>query len=376
MSGPHIALSVPELFLGILEHLSTGELEAAALVCKAWLAPAVDTKWRTQSVKLSCLLSNLAPIERSQFKNRGALFVLAPKTPITHDHWHRFLEQYANRITRLVFDMQLDEASIGLISALLERFGGHFGYNLISLGWSYGTHNGDCTGTLINLLPGTRLQEVDFCSEEQFYLTGTSSLNPLSQLSHRAPHISKLENVFNSFDFSVFPQLRYLSHCGFLSTSDYHNLLYSQDLTVLFLRWTKGQVTPFHGTNATFLHLERLGFHSPDDEAEEMVIRSVMPALRFLKYFKRGVIGPFTLTLLNNILRTSPLLGKISIVAVVPSQLELVEHHGVRSLSFNGSYHLRSPLETADVDLLAVSRFFPTLGKLAALQWNGNERRV
>ncbi|KAG9024302.1 hypothetical protein FRB95_011699 [Tulasnella sp. JGI-2019a] len=256
--------------------------------------------------------------------------------------------------------MQFDEASITLIATLLERFGGRFGDNLISLDWSYDIHNDDCTGTLIDLFPGTRLQEIDFRSEEQFHLAGTSSSNPLSQLAHRAPHISQLENVHDSFDFSVFPRLRYLLHRGSLSTSDYHNLSCCQDLAVLFLRWTEGQVTPFHGTDTTFPRLERFVLYSPDDEAEEMVIRSVMPALRFLTYSKRRAMGPFTVPLLNNILRTSPLLEKISItVAVTPSQLELVQHHGVRNLSFHGLYRLRSPL-----DLLAVSRFFPKLEKL------------
>ncbi|KAG9024303.1 hypothetical protein FRB95_011700 [Tulasnella sp. JGI-2019a] len=357
MSEPHVALSIPELLQEILEHLSMEGLNTAALVCKAWLRPAVDTKWRTQNIKLSRLLSHLAPIERD-----GLLFALIPEPLITHDHWHRFLEQYANWITRLVLDMPLDEASIDLISALLERFGGQFGSNLISLNWSYETYIGDYTGGIIDLLPGTRLQEVDFHFNEQFYITGK---NPLSQLAHRAPQISKLEGVFGSLDFSVFPRLQCLSHSGSLSTSDYHSLTYCRDLAVLFLQWTRVQIAPIHGTNTIFSRLEEFLLHRSEDEAEDMILQSVMPALCSFKYFRQDAVGPFTIPLLNNISLTSPLLENISFsIGVAPSQLELVQHDGVRSLSF-GLYRLRSQLETENLtDLLKIGRAFPNLENL------------
>ncbi|KAG8984281.1 hypothetical protein FRB94_006193 [Tulasnella sp. JGI-2019a] len=102
------ALAIPELLIKILEYLSADELMVAALVCRAWVDPVVDTEWRTQTIMLSRLLARLAPIRKS---TRGRT-VLAIKSPITQDHWTWFLKHYANRITKLEFDMELDKSSV------------------------------------------------------------------------------------------------------------------------------------------------------------------------------------------------------------------------------------------------------------------------
>ncbi|KAG8987673.1 hypothetical protein FRB94_001569, partial [Tulasnella sp. JGI-2019a] len=99
MTEPYLALYIPELLLGILEHLSVDDLMVAALVCNAWSAPAAETRWRTKAIRTT---------------------KLAPKIPITQDHWNRFLERCANRVTILEIDIEVDMDSLELISTLLD----------------------------------------------------------------------------------------------------------------------------------------------------------------------------------------------------------------------------------------------------------------
>ncbi|KAG8991399.1 hypothetical protein FRB94_012536 [Tulasnella sp. JGI-2019a] len=366
MDGPHLALSIPEILLEILEYLSVGEIKVVALVCKAWLGPVVDTKWRTKTIPLSCLLGRLAPIQETQ---RGCT-ALAPNTLITQDHWNRFLEQYANRITRLNMDKEFDKTSIELISTLLERFGGQLGSNITSLNWPEISHGDSSHLALIGLLHLTKLQEVQIPFEDHKSRLKDSLPIALSQLARLAPQISRIAGVgvYNSFDFSVFSRLRVLSHCGHLSTSDYHNLTHCKHLHTLRLIWTVVQVISGQQTNNTFSRLEKLGLIYPGDEMENMVLQSVMPALRTFTY-RREEAGLFTVPLLNNILRTSPLLTVISVTVVVPpSQLELVQHNGVRRLVFKNLYRLRSELEARNPpDLSIIGGAFPKLEWLAVI---------
>ncbi|KAG8984805.1 hypothetical protein FRB95_007340 [Tulasnella sp. JGI-2019a] len=58
----HPALYIPEILLEIFTMLSTTDLVRAAQTCKTWAEPALDTKWRTRMIKLSYLLSTLAPL--------------------------------------------------------------------------------------------------------------------------------------------------------------------------------------------------------------------------------------------------------------------------------------------------------------------------
>ncbi|KAG8991549.1 hypothetical protein FRB93_002762 [Tulasnella sp. JGI-2019a] len=302
MARHHLSLFIPELLPEIFEYLSAKELMVAAIVCRAWCAPVMDTRWRTQPVTLSRLLTNLAPIEKIDKSCR----TLASETDITQDHWNSFLEHYANRITRLHLDRRFDDTSITLISTLLEKFGGQFGNNLISLTWTYLAHNGDPSWTLLDLLPGKKLQEVNLPFRYNPFLTDASVPTSLSKLATLAPHISKLgvHGLRHSFDCSVFRYLRTLSYCGYLSTSDYHNLMYCPYLEVLAVGTTVVQAASVQQTNltaTTFSRLEDFQFSSCNDEMESMVLRSVMPALRSFKYFGKNTMGPFTPSLGNNL---------------------------------------------------------------------------
>ncbi|KAG9033374.1 hypothetical protein FRB95_014916 [Tulasnella sp. JGI-2019a] len=75
MTESHFVLSIAEILLEILEYLSVKELGVAASVCKAWLGPAVDTRWRVQKIRLSRLLAKLAPVKKSQLDHT----MLAPR---------------------------------------------------------------------------------------------------------------------------------------------------------------------------------------------------------------------------------------------------------------------------------------------------------
>ncbi|KAG9015377.1 hypothetical protein FRB93_013077 [Tulasnella sp. JGI-2019a] len=280
----------------------------------------MDTRWRALEITLKRLLRKLAPIEKSQNQ-----YTLVPESPITQDQWNCFLEQYANRVVNLVLNIELDETSNKLISTLLETFGGPFGSNLTSLRWT-GTASGrDSYQKLIGLLHGTKLREVNLPPEDHGVLIEHSLPTSLSHLARSAPQISKLQvgGVMNSFDVSVFSRLRSLSHSRQLSASNYHNLTHCVHLQALCLYHAEVQVTSrrsMNGANTKFPRLEKFQLYDPTDEADNMISRSEMPVLRFLEYTKAGVAGPFTMPLLNNILRTSPLLEAISFIAgVLPS---------------------------------------------------------
>ncbi|KAG8994099.1 hypothetical protein FRB94_010115 [Tulasnella sp. JGI-2019a] len=268
MTRPHLALSLPELLVAILEHLSADGLMVAALVCKVWSAPAVNIIWRTQTITLSRLLAKLAPINRKDYN-------LYEITPITQDDWNLFLEQYANRVTKLDLDVVFNTNSLMLISTLLKTFSGLLCSNLTSL-TGYGTEN---YWTLFDLLTLTKLQEVGFMVKLPSFAEDTL----WSQLAHRATQIRDIiaPRQLESFDFSIFSQLRSLS------TSDYHNLAYCLHLRVLDLRDTRARVTAIQqssGEAVTFPRLEEFFIFSGNDVADDMTLRSVMPALRVLQY--------------------------------------------------------------------------------------------
>ncbi|KAG8991539.1 hypothetical protein FRB93_002751 [Tulasnella sp. JGI-2019a] len=334
MPGPHIALSVLELLLDILEHLSAKELVVAALVCKAWLGPAVDTKRTRKNIPFSRLLEKLDPIRMRKYGRTSCV----PTSPITQDHWRHFLEQFANRITRLDFDMAPDN-----IELLLKRFGGQFGTNLVSLSWSYIVLDTDYFWAVHDLFPGTKLREVIFPA--------------------------RLEVSDGSFEFSAFPQLQYLSYGGNLTASHYHNLTQCPRLKILHLGTSRSPIISVlqKGRTATiFPHLEEFQLNGPDNAIEHMVLLSAMPALRSLHYRISYAIGSLTVPLLNSILQTSPHLETITIAAPVPlSQLELVRHDGLQSLSFN---NLGGP-----IDLPTIYRAFPNLVNLVALPGHSAE---
>lgn len=59
------ALSDPVIRLEIFKRLHAKDLSRLALVQRAWMSPAIETKWRTCKIKLSRLLSKLAVLRAS-----------------------------------------------------------------------------------------------------------------------------------------------------------------------------------------------------------------------------------------------------------------------------------------------------------------------
>ncbi|KAG8980309.1 hypothetical protein FRB95_009026 [Tulasnella sp. JGI-2019a] len=367
MTEPYLALSIPELLLAILGHLSANELMVAALVCKAWSAPAVDIRWRTKEITLSCLLAKLAPVEELDRYTSNTV-VLAPKTPITQDHWSRFLERYANRVTILDVNVKPNTDSLALISTLLETFGGPFCSDLSSLTWSvYGTYETRDQPKPFDLLTMTKLQA--------FELKANMDESPLlSQLAHRAPQIQKIVVPYQttSLNFSIFSHLRHLSYFGPLSTADYRNLACCSHLRVLRLRnpyMRNTSIQQGNGEAITFPHLEEFVIFTYDDVADETILRSVMPALRSLEYQREIYTkGTYTMHPLNGIIRTSPYLESITLEGNVPaSQLEWVHHDGVQRLSFHNLCKLKFGPGAEDLELSTIARTFPKLKQLEVL---------
>ncbi|KAG8979795.1 hypothetical protein FRB94_011084 [Tulasnella sp. JGI-2019a] len=106
---PHFTLSVPEITIKILGELSVINLLSAALVCKDWSWKATDTRWRWHPVKLSLLLSKLAPLE-DYSRDGGALdenetlnLVLRLQA-LSRQEWIDFRTRYAEKVTHLEVD--------------------------------------------------------------------------------------------------------------------------------------------------------------------------------------------------------------------------------------------------------------------------------
>lgn len=81
-------LSIPELFLRILNELSAKELVVAALVCKAWTGLSLDTRYRYRPVALSPLLQRTEP-ERQRWTPYGAADLKNVSCLATHRYQSR-----------------------------------------------------------------------------------------------------------------------------------------------------------------------------------------------------------------------------------------------------------------------------------------------
>ncbi|KAG8986652.1 hypothetical protein FRB94_003143 [Tulasnella sp. JGI-2019a] len=358
---PYPALSIPEVLLEVLENLSAQQLESAALVCRAWVNPAMDTKWRVTGIPLSRLLGKLAPIKSNQSSHK----VLAHKKPITQDAWNHFLNQYANRVTKLVVDIYID---LNVIATLVGRFGGPFCSNISSLEWSISSCSIDYFGILMDLALGVRVRQV---SLPYVHDAGMMTVSPPSQymplLALRAPNISKItmDGPTGSFDYRVFSKLVFLSHTGALSQSDYKNLSSCSHLQVLQLGWAGTDERHEVDTTAvTFPRLRELSILEATDELEAVMHPTTTPDLHTLRYSRPySWKGELTCPLLNHILKTSPFLNEVIIYGRIPSsQLELATHDGVQALSFSNISDTGSDMEVGD--LSRIGHAFPKLKRL------------
>ncbi|KAG9027160.1 hypothetical protein FRB95_008024 [Tulasnella sp. JGI-2019a] len=185
----------------------------------------------------------------------------------------------------------------------------------------------------------SKLREIELPWEDDTSLTASSVPSTISLLVDRAPHLSKLSAQGISFDYRVFSELKSLSHTGPLSPRDYRNLSYCPHLKVLALRRIDvlGSIEQRAlGSMVVFPYLEEFSLDAHSDDAEAMVEFSIIPALRSLRYTRRDGVGPVTVTLLNNIIQTSPRLENIALTSKISSPRFRPAHHdGVQTVSFN-----------------------------------------
>ncbi|KAG8995553.1 hypothetical protein FRB94_008919 [Tulasnella sp. JGI-2019a] len=94
----------------------------SAQVCKPWSPMAIDVKWRTCKIQLSCVLSRLAPFFQVVFRPKTVCSF--GKTDITKEQWDQFQNEYAGKVTELDIDVVLSPASRSILENLVQPHGG------------------------------------------------------------------------------------------------------------------------------------------------------------------------------------------------------------------------------------------------------------
>ncbi|KAG9005901.1 hypothetical protein FRB90_010159 [Tulasnella sp. 427] len=125
--GPaHRALMVPELLCLILESgLSGRDLFHCSLVCRIWGTWATDVMWRTCRVSLGTVLQvldNSVTTTRPASKSAQAIPYVEIGN-IQEKGWHRFVT-LSNRISRIIIDCGIDQASFNRITLAGQTFEG------------------------------------------------------------------------------------------------------------------------------------------------------------------------------------------------------------------------------------------------------------
>ncbi|KAG8881001.1 hypothetical protein FRB97_000246 [Tulasnella sp. 331] len=278
------ALTILEVLLEILSKLSANDLVSSALVCRGWCAPAIETIWRTNTIKLSRLLAMLAPlVETTDAGEDLAWKLMLDFEEMTEERWTFFLENYSNRVTLLKIDIALDRGSLELLKRLLGRFGGRLGSEISVLDAGdlkfYDIH---CP-PLLDLLLGPKQLEVvlPYFSDTNF------TTNLITKIEHRAPSITKLTvtSVDRSIDYSGFSGLKSISHLGFLSPSDYIALSDCRDLQTLhFDEWAKLPFAKASTAVPTFPSLRELRIRTRSPQLEVLLFNSITPRLHTVAF--------------------------------------------------------------------------------------------
>ncbi|KAG8878196.1 hypothetical protein FRB98_006328, partial [Tulasnella sp. 332] len=337
MQQPY-ALTVPEILLEILLKLSSKDLVASALVCRAWCTPSVDTKWRTKPIELSRLLAMLSPLTRScdshPQPNAQIWEFTLDFEEMTQERWNSFLEIYSNKVTWLEVDIALATGSVGLLKKFSERFGGRLGSRLSILD---ATHikcpeHHDCT-PLLNLLLGPTQLEIGLPNSVDINVTTTL----VTEIKHRVPGVMKLTitSFDPSIDYSAFSRLRALSHCGALSASDYIALSKCPDLRILHFTEpddpTQSMLPRIEKIVPIFSSLHELRVDIFSAEYHNLIFQSVTPCLSTVafKSYNHGLSVPA----LDRFLRRCIHLDDLEITVNVPGgEIAKLGHTNVRKL--------------------------------------------
>ncbi|KAG8849807.1 hypothetical protein FRB96_000630 [Tulasnella sp. 330] len=325
-------LTIPEVFLEILSRLSAKDLMASALVCRAWLTPAIDTKWRTQAIRLSRLLSQLAPLVDETNITDSTWRIMLDFEEITRECWMCFLENYSNKVTSLETDIALHTDSLEVLKKLQEKFGGRLGSRLRTLDARRFKYRDSHFPPLFNLLLGPNQLEIML----PIFTSTETVVDLITMIKHRAPGMTKLAtaSIYRSIDYSGFSRLRSISHLGIFSASDYISLSNCQDLQILHIdEFMLTKWPPIQPLTAlpTFPSLNELRAYLYSPELEDAIVQSITPRLRTLtfKYFNRKLDVPD----LNRFLQRCILLDDLEIKVNVPrNELAKMGHENVRRL--------------------------------------------
>ncbi|KAG9023398.1 hypothetical protein FRB95_013133, partial [Tulasnella sp. JGI-2019a] len=93
-----------EITLQILYELPAEELPSVALVCKDWTWKAIDTLWREHPIKLSKLLSRLAPGAKNNSWDLSENSLALRLESVSRQEWMDFRARYADKVTHLEID--------------------------------------------------------------------------------------------------------------------------------------------------------------------------------------------------------------------------------------------------------------------------------
>ncbi|KAG8984807.1 hypothetical protein FRB94_008171 [Tulasnella sp. JGI-2019a] len=353
----HPVLYIPEILLEIFTSLSTTDLVEAAQTCKAWAGPALDVRWRTRMIKLSRLLSILAPLVNV---NAHLTSFTLQYEKMTLIRWVDFVERFAGKVTWLELSIALDLGSLVLIERLLARFGGPLCRNLsrIDTGPCPQSGSNDRRTPLLEFLLSSNLREVKLPMNSY---RSTTRAN-LTLLGRRTPQILDLTvSGDDTFNYAIFTNLRSLSHHGYLSLAHYIVLASLPHLrTLLLFHISISNAQHNDGSIITFPALREFSMSEISMELEGAIERSATPALQIL-YFTTS-IGR-RLTLLDRVLQASPLLEYLDVnVDVSPRKLKLKRHEHIQKFKLIDFAHGGYDWEDDDLDWIHNS--FPRLQDL------------
>ncbi|KAG8855140.1 hypothetical protein FRB96_007178 [Tulasnella sp. 330] len=334
MQQPH-ALTITEVLLEILSNLSSKDLVASALVCQAWLAPAIDTIWRTKTILFSHLLAKLAPLTVTVPSNWFTLkWATLDSREITQEHWTFFLENYADKVTKLEIDVDIDMNSFVLLRELIKVSGGRLCSGVLTLDAIVINTSEPHSQSLFELLLGPRLLEVRLAEISSSSIV----VHLLLQVQHHAPGVTKLDitSIDRSIDYSAFSRLKTLTHRGIISPAHFITLSTCRELQILHIMGLSSSTsepaspptsTPF----VTFPSLFELQAHSCQAGVEDLIFKSTTPHLRTVDFMNTSHL--LDVPALDHFLRRCHLLKDLTInVDVSSDELLKMGYRNVRRL--------------------------------------------
>ncbi|KAG9026686.1 hypothetical protein FRB95_008551 [Tulasnella sp. JGI-2019a] len=239
--GPY-ALTLPEIRLQVFEKLTTEDLLNAALVCRAWSWPAIDTTQRISRIKLSWLLAplvNCTAVKLQECMHPDRIPEIAEEQ-VTE----RRDPELAGKITRLVIDLAWKVALAVDMTQLANPLGGPIFPNLLSLKHDIdGTESSDEEADMerwtpiLPLLIGPRVEKLTltfYCATEQVVEDNIQALAHIALRIHTV--VIHNESDVYSPDYSAFSQMTSLTVDGFLNHQTWIRLASCPRLESIVLR--------------------------------------------------------------------------------------------------------------------------------------------